>query len=68
MNDLFISETPVDLDAMLANLRTWWIVAPQWERDTINVTGKALREGLTETLQRRYDAHQRRFQTNCYDT
>jgi hypothetical protein len=67
MTDLFTEEKPADVDAMLANLRTWWIVAPQWEKDTINVTGKALRNGMTDTLQRRYDAHQRRFQSNCYD-
>lgn len=67
MTDLFASEKPVDLDAMLANLRTWWVVAPQWERETINITGKELRNGLTDTLQRRYDAHKRRFQTGKYE-
>lgn len=65
MNDLF--ETPVDIDAMLANLRTWWVVAPSEERYAINITGKALRNGLTDTLQRRYDTHKRRFQSGKYD-
>ena len=67
MNDLFTADTAVDLGAMLANLRTWWIVAPKEEKKAINVTGKALRDGLTDTLQRRYNAHQRRFTANCYD-
>lgn len=67
MNDLFLEEKPVDVEAMLTDLRTWWNVAPKWERETINVTGKALRHGLTETLQRRYDAHKRRFVNNQYD-
>ena len=67
MNDLFTDDTAVDLDAMLANLRTWWIVAPKEEKGAINVTGKALRDGLTDTLQRRYDAHQRRFTRNNYE-
>jgi hypothetical protein len=67
MNDLFTADTAVDLDSMLANLRTWWIVAPKEEKKAINVTGRHLKNGLTDTLQRRYDAHHRRFTANCYE-
>ena len=65
MKELFDN---IDIDAMLADLRTWWVVAPKWEKMAINVTGKHLKNGHTDTLQRRYDAHKKRFTNNNYDT
>jgi hypothetical protein len=66
MKDLF-PDPPDDIDSMLSNLRTWWIVAPKDEKFSINVTGRHLKNGLTDTLQRRYDAHHRRFKDNRYE-
>ena len=64
MKELFDN---IDIDSMLADLRTWWVVAPKWEKSAINVTGKHLKNGLTDTLQRRYDAHKKRFTNNNYE-
>jgi hypothetical protein len=53
----------------LAQLRIWWQQAPTWERQAINVTAAALKTDHAEHrefVQRRIEAHGRRFETKDY--
>jgi hypothetical protein len=56
------------IEPQLERLRFIWKHAPAEERHAINVTGKALKNGLDpETVKRRIAAHERRFSKNKYD-
>jgi len=54
----------------LAQLREYWQQAPTWERQAINVTAAALKTDHPdhrEFVQRRIEAHERRFVAKNYE-
>jgi hypothetical protein len=56
-------------DDQLAQLRTWWQQAPTWERQAINATAAALKTDHPdhrEFVQRRIEAHKRRYEAKNY--
>jgi len=59
----------MQIDDQLAKLREYWQQAPTWERQAINVTAAALKADHPdhrEFVQRRIEAHERRFETKDY--
>jgi len=57
-------------DDQLAQLRLWWQQAPTWERQAINVTAAALKTDHPEHrefVQRRIEAHKRRYEAKNYE-
>jgi len=56
-------------DDQLAQLREYWQQAPTWEQQAINVTAAALKTDHPdhrEFVQRRIEAHERRFEAKKY--
>lgn len=57
------------IDDQLAKLREYWQQAPTWERQAINVTAAALKTDHPEHrefVQRRIEAHERRYEGKNY--
>ena len=57
-------------DDQLAKLRECWQQAPTWERQAINVTAAALKADHPdhrEFVQRRIEAHKRRYEAKNYE-
>ena len=60
----------MQIDNQLAQLREYWQQAPTWERQAINVTAAALKADHPdhrEFVQRRIEAHGRRFAAKNYE-
>jgi len=56
-------------DDQLAKLREYWHAAPTWEQQAINVTAAALKTDHPdhrEFVQRRIEAHEKRYKEKNY--